>query len=91
MTVWYSSDSNEIISTRAHEEYLDNLAESYDTDDNFDSFLEENFSFNEVFGLTEYERDEVREDFVDWRYEQAKAEDIYTPYEVRLASYEVEE
>lgn len=90
MTVWYSSYDNEIISDRAHDEYFNNLMESYDMADSFESFLEEHFTFTQVFGLTEYERDEVQKEFANWRHERAEAKDIYTPYEVRLASDEVE-
>ena len=90
MTVWYSSNNNEIISNRAHEEYLDNLVESYNTDYNFEIFLGENYSSTELFNLTERERDNMRLEFEDWRYEQAEYNDIYESYEVRLASDEVE-
>lgn len=91
MIVWYSSDSNEIISTRAHEEYLDNIARSYDTGDNFDSFLEETYYTKELFNFTDADRVEALLQFKDWTREQAENDDMYEPYEVRLASDEVEE
>lgn len=91
MTVWYSSFNNEIISDRAHEEYLDNLMESYDTEDNFESFLDETYYTSELFNFTDADREEARQQFADWTREQADNEDMYEPYEVRLASDEVEE
>ena len=91
MIVWYSSDSNEIISTRAHEEYLDNIADDWKTKDNFNVFLEENYYPDEIFEFTDAERDEARERFADWAREKAENDDVYVPYDVRLASDEVEE
>lgn len=91
MTVWYSSYDNEIISDRAHEEYLDNLMESYDTEDNFESFLDETYYTSELFNFTDADREEARQQFADWTQERADNEDMYEPYEVRLASDEVEE
>lgn len=91
MTVWYSSYDNEIISDRAHEEYLDNLVESYDTEDNFESFLDETYYTSELFNFTDADREKARQQFADWTRERADNEDMYEPYEVRLASDEVEE
>lgn len=91
MTVWYSSYDNEIISDRAHEEYLDNLIESYSTDDNFESFLDETYYTSELFNFTDADREEARQQFEDWTRERADNDDTYEPYEVQLASDEVEE
>lgn len=91
MTVWYSSYDSEIISDRAHEEYFDSLVEDWKTKDNFNVFLEENYSINEIFEFTDAERYEARERFADWAREKAENDDVYEPYEVRLASDEVEE
>lgn len=90
MTVWYSSYDSEIISDRAHEEYFDSLVEDWKTKDNFNVFLEENYSINEIFEFTDAERYEARERFADWAREKAENDDVYEPYEVRLASDEVE-
>lgn len=90
MTVWYSSYDSEIISDRAHEEYFDSLVEDWKTKDNFNVFLEENYSIDKIFEFTDAERDEARERFVDWVREKAENDDVYEPYEVRLASDEVE-
>lgn len=91
MIVWYSSYDNEIISDRAHEEYLDNLMESYDTEDNFESFLDETYYISELFNFTDADREEARQQFEDWTCGRADNDDMYEPYEVRLASDEVEE
>ena len=91
MIVWYSSYDSEIISDRAHEEYFDSLVEDWKTKDNFNVFLEENYSIDEIFEFTDAERDEARERFADWAREKAENDDVYEPYEVRLASDEVEE
>lgn len=90
MTVWYSSYDSEIISDRAHEEYFDSLVEDWKIKDNFNVFLEENYSIDEIFEFTDAERDEARERFADWAHEKAENDDVYEPYEVRLASDEVE-
>lgn len=90
MTVWYSSYDSEIISDRAHEEYFDSLMEDWKTKDNFNVFLEENYSIDEIFEFTDAERYEARERFADWAREKAENDDVYEPYEVRLASDEVE-
>lgn len=90
MTVWYSSYDSEIISDRAHEEYFDSLVEDWKTKDNFNVFLEENYSIDEIFEFTDAERYEARERFADWVREKAENDDVYEPYEVRLASDEVE-
>lgn len=90
MTVWYSSYDSEIISDRAHEEYFDSLVEDWKTKDNFNVFLEENYSIDEIFEFTDAERYEARERFADWAREKAENDDVYEPYEVRLASDEVE-
>ena len=91
MIVWYSSYDNEIMSDRAHEEHFNALVESYDSNDDLEAFLVENYSFIELFNLTERGRDEVREAFEAWKREKALDDDMYEPYEVRLASDEVEE
>lgn len=91
MTVWYSSFDNEIISDRAHEEHFNALMESYDSNDDFEAFLGETYSLIELFNLTEYERDKAREAFEDWKREKALDDDVYVPYDVRLANDEVEE
>lgn len=91
MTVWYSSFDNEIISDRAHEEHFNALMESYDSNDDFEAFLGETYSLIELFNLTEYERDKAREAFEAWKREKALDDDVYVPYEVQLASGEVEE
>lgn len=91
MTVWYSSFNNEIISDRAHEEYLDNLVESYDTKNNFESFLDETYYTSELFNFTDADREEALQQFADWAREKAEDDDVYAPYEVRLASDEEEE
>lgn len=90
MTVWYSSYDSEIISDRAHEEYFDSLVEDWKTKDNFNVFLEENYSIDKIFEFTDAERYEARERFADWAREKAENDDVYEPYEVRLASDEVE-
>lgn len=90
MTVWYSSYDSKIISDRAHEEYFDSLVEDWKTKDNFNVFLEENYSIDEIFEFTDAERYEARERFADWAREKAENDDVYEPYEVRLASDEVE-
>lgn len=90
MTVWYSSYDSEIISDLAHEEYFDSLVEDWKTKDNFNVFLKENYSIDEIFEFTDAERYEARERFADWAREKAENYDVYEPYEVRLASDEVE-
>lgn len=91
MIVWYNSSNNEIISDRAHEEYLNNLMESYDTADNFEIFLDETYCNNELFYFTDADREEARQQFEDWKLELIDNDDMYEPYEVQLASDEVEE
>lgn len=91
MTVWYSSFDNDMMSDRAHEEHFKALVESYDSDDDFEAFLGENYSLIELFTLTKCERDKVREAFEAWKREKALDDDVYVPYEVQLASGEVEE
>lgn len=91
MTVWYSSFDNEIISDRAHEEHFNALMESYDSNDDIEAFLGETYSLIELFNLTEHERDKAREAFEDWKREKALDDDVYVPYDVRLANDEVEE
>lgn len=90
MTVWYNSYTNKFLSDRAHEEYFNNLMKSYDTDYNFEVFLGENYSPTELFHFTNDERNEALERFADWVREKAENDDLYEPYEVRLASDEVE-
>lgn len=91
MTVWYNSYNNKFLSDRAHEEYFNNLVKSYNTDYNFEVFLGEHYSPTELFNLTEVDRQEALLQFKDWTREQAENDDMYEPYEVRLASDEVEE
>lgn len=90
MTVWYNSYNNKFLSDRAHEEYLNNLVKSYDTDDNFVVFLKENYSRAELFNFTDADREEARQQFMDWTREQAERNDVHDPFEVELASDEVE-
>lgn len=91
MTVWYSSYANEVISDRAHEEFLDDMMESYNTTDNFETFLDVTYCTMELFNFTDADRDKARQEFEDWTYERAKDADMYEPYEVQLANDEVEE
>lgn len=91
MTVWYSSFDNDMMSDRAHEEYFNSLMDDWKTKESFNAFLEENYSLDEIFEFTDDERDEARERFADWAHEKALDDDVYVPYEVRLASDEVEE
>lgn len=91
MTVWYSSFDNDMMSDRAHEEHFNALMESYDSNDDFEAFLGETYSLIELFHLTECERDKAREAFEDWKREKALDDDVYVPYDVRLANDEVEE
>lgn len=91
MTVWYSSFDNDMMSDRAHEEHFNALMESYDSNDDFEAFLGETYSFIELFNLTEYERGKAREAFEDWKREKALDDDVYVPYDVQLANDEVEE
>lgn len=91
MTVWYNSYTNKFLSDRAHEEYFNNLMKSYDTDCNFVVFLKENYTPTELFNFTEANRQEARQQFMDWTREQAERNDVHDPFEVELASDEVEE
>lgn len=91
MIVWYSSSANEIISDRAHEEFLDDLMESYNTEDNFETFIDVTYSTSDLFNFTDADRDKARQEFEDWTYERAKDGDMYEPYEVQLARDEEEE
>ena len=91
MTVWYSSFNDDIMSDRAHEEYFNSLVDDWKTKDNFSTFLEENYYTDELFEFTDADRDEARERFADWAHEKALDDDGYVPYDVRLASDEVEE
>lgn len=91
MRVWYNSYNNEIISDRAHDEYFDSLVEDYNSEDNFEAFLSENYSPTELFHFTNADRDEAQQRFKYWKLDRAEANDIYVPYDVRLASDEVEE
>ena len=43
------------------------------------------------FEFTDADREEARLQFEDWAHEKAEDDDVYGPYEVRLASDEVEE
>lgn len=91
MTVWYNSYTNKFLSDRAHEEYFNNLVKSYDIEDNFDGFLEENYSPTELFNFTEADRQKARQQFENWTREEAKRNDVHDPFEVELASDEMEE
>lgn len=91
MTVWYSSFDNDVMSDRAHEEYFNSLVDDWKTKDNFKVFLEENYYIDEIFEFTDADREEARLQFEDWAHEKAEDDDVYGPYEVRLASDEVEE
>lgn len=91
MTVWYSSFDNDVMSDRAHEEYFNSLVDDWKTKDNFKAFLEENYYIDEIFEFTDADREEARLQFEDWAHEKAEDDDVYGPYEVRLASDEVEE
>ena len=91
MTVWYNSYNNYIISNRAHEEYFNDLVDDWKTRDNFQVFLEENYYIDEIFEFTDADREEARLQFEDWAHEKAEDNDAYEPYEVQLASDEVEE
>lgn len=91
MTVWYSSFDNDIMSDRAHEEYFESLVEDWMTQDNFAAFLEERYYIQDIFNFSEREKEDAREEFRQWAREKAEDDDVYGPYEVRLASDEVEE
>lgn len=91
MTVWYSSFDNDMISDRAHEEHFNALMEDYDSNDDFEAFLKETYSLIELFNLTECEHAKALEAFEDWKHRKALDNDVYEPYEVQLASDEVEE
>lgn len=91
MTVWYSSFDEEIISDHAHEEYLNNLIESYDTEENFKEFLDGIYYSTELFNFTDADREKARQEFEDWLRERADNDDMYESYEVRFANDEVEE
>lgn len=91
MTVWYSSFDNDIMSDRAHEEYFESLVEDWMTQDNFAAFLEERYYIQDIFNFSEREKADAREEFRQWAHEKAEDDDVYGPYEVRLASDEVEE
>lgn len=91
MTVWYNSYNNDVMSDRAHEEYFESLMDDWKTKENFNAFLEENYYLDEIFEFTDADRDEAREKFAEWARKKAEWDDMYEPYEVRLASDEVEE
>lgn len=91
MTVWYSAFDDNMMSDRAHEEYFNNLWDDWKTKDNFSTFLEENYYIDEIFEFTDADREEARLQFEDWAHEKAEDDDVYAPYEVQLASDEVEE
>lgn len=90
MTVWYNSYNNKFISDRAHEEYFADLINHWQTEEYFDKFLEETYSYRELFNFTDADRKNAQTRFHDWAYERAKADDIYDDFEVELASGEVE-
>ena len=91
MTVWYSSYDNEIISDRAHEEHFNELMEDWMTQDNFAVFLEERYYIQDIFNFSGREKADAREEFRQWAHEKALDDDVYVPYDVRLANDEVEE
>lgn len=91
MTVWYSSFDNDVMSDRAHEEYFESLIEDWMTQDNFAAFLEERYYIQDIFNFSEREKVDALEKFRQWAHEKAEDDDVYAPYEVRLASDEVEE
>ena len=92
MTVWYNADKDEIISDRAHDKYLNDLIESNSANSaDLEALLRSTYYYTEVFNFPDADRKEVREEFMDWLYERADSNDIYKPYEVKLASDEVEE
>lgn len=91
MTVWYSSFDNDMMSDRAHEEYFESLIEDWMTQDNFAAFLEERYYIQDIFNFSEREKADAREEFRQWAQEKAEDDDVYGPYEVRLASDEEEE
>ena len=90
MTVWYNSYNNKFLSDRAHEEYFADLVSRRQTEEYFDKFLEENYSYTELFNFTEANRQEARQRFMDWTREEAERNDVHDPFEVELASDEVE-
>lgn len=91
MTVWYSSFNDDMISDCAHEKYFNELIEEWTTPDNFSDFLEEHYYIQDVFNFTESEKADALEEFQQWAREKAADDDVYVPYEVRLASDGVEE
>ena len=90
MTVWYSSYNNDVMSDRAHEEYFESIVDGWKTQDNFTTFLEENYYTYEIFEFTDRDRAIAREEFEEWAREKAEDDDMYEPMEVRLASDEEE-
>lgn len=91
MTVWYSSFDNDVMSDRAHEEYFESLMEDWTTPDNFTVFLDERYYIQDVFNFSESEKADALEEFRQWAHEKAEDDDVYVPYDVRLASDEEEE
>lgn len=91
MTVWYSSFDNDMMSDRAHEEYFKSLMEDQTTPDNFAVFLDERYCIQDVFNFSENEKANALEEFNEWAREKALDDDVYMPYDVRLANDEVEE
>lgn len=91
MTVWYSSFDNKIMSDCAHKEYFNELIEEWTTPDNFSVFLDERYYIQDVFNFSESEKADALEEFRQWAHEKAEDDDVYAPYDVRLASDEVEE
>lgn len=91
MTVWYSSFDNDVMSDRAHEEYFESLMEDWTTPDNFTVFLDERYYIQDVFNFSESEKADALEEFKEWAREKAEDDDVYVPYDVRLASDEEEE
>ena len=91
MTVWYNSYNNKFLSDRAHEEYFADLVSRRQTEEYFDKFLEENYSYKELFNFTDADRKNARARFHDWAREQAERDDVHDPFDVQLASDEVED
>lgn len=91
MKVWYSSHEDKILSDYAHKRYFDDLVESYNTEENFESFLNRTYYASTLFNLTDSDREEIRDRFSDWMYEQATAGDTYKPYEIQFVIDKEEE
>ena len=91
MKVWYSSHEDKILSDYAHKRYFEDLVESYNTEENFASFLNRTYYASTLFNLTDANREEIRGRFSDWMYDQATAGDTYKPYEIQFVIDKEEE